>query len=307
MASASTRTEVTRRSIRRPAGVRRRGAPGNDSVAEAADLEVLDQGAPPGLAHLERRRQDAVPWLYGMWAAKPMGWIVQWEAIGHVQGHLGEMVSVRGRLGLSPFYEPLAQHPRVSSTPARPCERDRRQRAVRRWRAPARPLRSGEADAELREPDRFVWIGLFEPTDPSSLRSATRSTSPSSRSRTRSRPTSAPSSSTTTTASSSCSRPPATSTRRRTSSSARSRCSWAKGSWSTSATARRPSSCRARAARAPARAAPLRAQCGALRHRRPGRRRLRAGGAWHRERHQRGGAGGLLPIGRTNPVERSTS
>jgi hypothetical protein len=28
---------------------------------------------------------------------------VRWACIGHVQNHLGEMVSVRNRLGLSPF------------------------------------------------------------------------------------------------------------------------------------------------------------------------------------------------------------
>jgi hypothetical protein len=46
---------------------------------------------------------DVVPWLHAMWKDKPVGWFIQWEAIGHVQGHLGEMISVRGRLGLSPF------------------------------------------------------------------------------------------------------------------------------------------------------------------------------------------------------------
>ena len=29
--------------------------------------------------------------------------MVQWETIGHVHGHIAEMISVRGRLGLSPF------------------------------------------------------------------------------------------------------------------------------------------------------------------------------------------------------------
>ena len=44
-----------------------------------------------------------MPWLYAMWSAKPASWFVQWEAIGHRVNHLGEMVSVRNRLGLSPF------------------------------------------------------------------------------------------------------------------------------------------------------------------------------------------------------------
>ena len=47
--------------------------------------------------------EAAVPWLYRMWDGKPAGWFLQWEAIGHRVNHLGEMVSVRNRLGLSPF------------------------------------------------------------------------------------------------------------------------------------------------------------------------------------------------------------
>ena len=33
-----------------------------------------------------------MPWLHGMWQGKPAAWFVQWEAIGHVQNHVGEMV-----------------------------------------------------------------------------------------------------------------------------------------------------------------------------------------------------------------------
>jgi hypothetical protein len=45
----------------------------------------------------------AVPWLYRIWEDRPAAWFLQWEAIGHRVNHLGEMVSVRNRLGLSPF------------------------------------------------------------------------------------------------------------------------------------------------------------------------------------------------------------
>jgi hypothetical protein len=62
-----------------------------------------DAGGPDRLGPIAGVTEDAVPWLYRLWTAKPAAWFVQWEAIGHVQGHLGEMVSVRGRLGLSPF------------------------------------------------------------------------------------------------------------------------------------------------------------------------------------------------------------
>ncbi len=38
-----------------------------------------------------------------MWEGKPASFFVSWEDIGHGLNHLGEMVSVRNRLGLSPF------------------------------------------------------------------------------------------------------------------------------------------------------------------------------------------------------------
>lgn len=70
-----------------------------------ADLADLPDVPPAGsrIAELAGVTVDAVPWLHSMWAGKPAGWFLQWEAIGHRQGHLGEMVSVRSRLGLSPF------------------------------------------------------------------------------------------------------------------------------------------------------------------------------------------------------------
>jgi hypothetical protein len=44
-----------------------------------------------------------VGWLHAMWRDKPVSWFVRWEAIGHGHTHVGEMVAVRNRLGLSPF------------------------------------------------------------------------------------------------------------------------------------------------------------------------------------------------------------
>ncbi|MBI4885004.1 MAG: hypothetical protein HY826_13215 [Actinobacteria bacterium] len=44
-----------------------------------------------------------VPWLYKMWAGKPLWWFVQWPVIGHAHAHAGEAISVRNRMGLSPF------------------------------------------------------------------------------------------------------------------------------------------------------------------------------------------------------------
>ena len=47
--------------------------------------------------------EDRFDWLYSMWDGKPASWFLQWSAIGHGFNHLGELVSVRNRLGLSPF------------------------------------------------------------------------------------------------------------------------------------------------------------------------------------------------------------
>jgi hypothetical protein len=70
-----------------------------------ADLATLADVPPSGarITDLAGVTSDAVPWLHSMWLGKPTAWFVQWEAIGHRQGHLGEMVSVRSRLGLRPF------------------------------------------------------------------------------------------------------------------------------------------------------------------------------------------------------------
>jgi hypothetical protein len=43
------------------------------------------------------------PWLYGMWTGKAMWWLVQWPVIGHAHAHVGEAISIRNRMGLSPF------------------------------------------------------------------------------------------------------------------------------------------------------------------------------------------------------------
>jgi hypothetical protein len=80
----------------------------HDSTADwlaTVDLATLTDVPPAGerIAALAGVTADEVPWLHSMWAGKPTAWFLQWEAVGHRQGHLGEMVSVRSRLGLSPF------------------------------------------------------------------------------------------------------------------------------------------------------------------------------------------------------------
>lgn len=70
----------------------------------AADLADLSR-VPDSGAALERAGVAAAdaPWLHSMWSGQPVAFFVQWEAIGHRLNHVGEMVSVRNRLGLSPF------------------------------------------------------------------------------------------------------------------------------------------------------------------------------------------------------------
>jgi hypothetical protein len=46
---------------------------------------------------------DDVDWLHRMWSDKPVWWLVQWPIIGHGHAHVGEAISVRNRMGLSPF------------------------------------------------------------------------------------------------------------------------------------------------------------------------------------------------------------
>lgn len=70
-----------------------------------SDLTQLDE-IPPASERLRKYglvSVDSVPWLHAMWTDKPVSWFVQWECIGHVLNHLGEMVVVRNRMGLSPF------------------------------------------------------------------------------------------------------------------------------------------------------------------------------------------------------------
>jgi hypothetical protein len=46
---------------------------------------------------------EEVPWLHRMWADKGVWWLVQWPVLGHGHAHTGEAISVRNRMGLSPF------------------------------------------------------------------------------------------------------------------------------------------------------------------------------------------------------------
>jgi hypothetical protein len=55
------------------------------------------------LTRLAQLDAAEVPWLYSMWNGRTVEWFVQWPVLGHGQSHVGEAISVRNRLGLSPF------------------------------------------------------------------------------------------------------------------------------------------------------------------------------------------------------------
>ena len=66
---------------------------------------VLDHVPNSGyrLTHHAGLDEAEFPWLYGMWRDKPIWWFVQWPVLGHGNAHVGEGISVRNRMGLSPF------------------------------------------------------------------------------------------------------------------------------------------------------------------------------------------------------------
>ena len=72
--------------------------------APEADLSALDT-VPDSAAGLARVGvpEDGYPWLYKMWSGQKGAFYLRWETIGHGITHLGEMVSIRNRMGLSPF------------------------------------------------------------------------------------------------------------------------------------------------------------------------------------------------------------
>ena len=81
-----------------------------DVIGETADwideqgLPRLD-GRPDSAAALSAIGTPAgrFHWLYSMWHDKPAAWFLQWSAVGHGFNHLGELISIRNRMGLSAF------------------------------------------------------------------------------------------------------------------------------------------------------------------------------------------------------------
>jgi hypothetical protein len=79
----------------------------DDVAAALAQVTATElEARPPAserLAAVGGVDYDQAPWLHAMWDGKPAAWFVRWELLGHAQGHVGEMVSVRDRLGFRPF------------------------------------------------------------------------------------------------------------------------------------------------------------------------------------------------------------
>ena len=74
------------------------------SWLESAGPDDFDRVADgPGALGTAGVTVDAAGWLHAMWSGKPVAWFVRWEGIGHGHTHVGEMVSTRNRMGLSPF------------------------------------------------------------------------------------------------------------------------------------------------------------------------------------------------------------
>lgn len=72
---------------------------------DGLDVARLDDvpAAAAGLTEHAGLSEAELPWLYGMWGGKALWWFVQWPVIGHGNAHVGEGISVRNRMGLSPF------------------------------------------------------------------------------------------------------------------------------------------------------------------------------------------------------------
>jgi hypothetical protein len=58
---------------------------------------------PRRLEHRAGLDPELFPWLFQMWTGRPVHWLVQWPMLGHGNAHVGEAISIRNRMGLSPF------------------------------------------------------------------------------------------------------------------------------------------------------------------------------------------------------------
>lgn len=79
----------------------------DSTAAWLADLGTLVLDSVPDTGrHLAEKAGISVeefPWLHRMWGGQPIWWFVQWPVLGHGNAHVGEGISIRNRMGLSPF------------------------------------------------------------------------------------------------------------------------------------------------------------------------------------------------------------
>ena len=78
---------------------------GTRAWLDEADLSILDGSeldTDTALAAIGTP-EDRMDWLYDMWRGRPASFFLSWEAVGHGVNHLGELTSIRNRMGLSPF------------------------------------------------------------------------------------------------------------------------------------------------------------------------------------------------------------
>ena len=78
---------------------------GTATWLERIDTMALDSIPDTGrrLTDSAKLSVDEVGWLHRMWDDKPVWWLIQWPVVGHGHAHVGEAISVRNRMGLSPF------------------------------------------------------------------------------------------------------------------------------------------------------------------------------------------------------------
>lgn len=70
-------------------------------------VSAMAMDSVPDVARRLERRAGLDPvelrWLFDMWSGKTVQWFVQWPVLGHGQAHVGEAISIRNRMGFSPF------------------------------------------------------------------------------------------------------------------------------------------------------------------------------------------------------------
>ncbi len=70
------------------------------AVDEAELARVPDAASVLDAADVSR---DAFGWLHAQWTGQPVAFLVRWPLTAHLVHHVGEMITYRNQMGLSPF------------------------------------------------------------------------------------------------------------------------------------------------------------------------------------------------------------